>query len=88
MEECDMRLGEIKKTSYEFERDLVKGAVNPRTNKVVAEKVVRYFEDKIRARVRKMCFCLSCNSINLLGIAKVFEVDENKLIKANSMIFS
>ena len=46
-----MRFAEIKKASYEFERDIVKGAVNSRTGRVVAEKVTRYFEDKLRARV-------------------------------------
>lgn len=46
-----MRQGEIKKSSYEFERDIVKGAVNHRAGKVIAEKVSRYFEDKLRARV-------------------------------------
>ncbi|KAK2141456.1 hypothetical protein LSH36_1095g00096 [Paralvinella palmiformis] len=50
MEECDLRLAEMKKASYEFERDVVKGSINPRTNKVIAEKVVRYLEDKLRAR--------------------------------------
>ena len=51
MEEADLRLTETKKEAYEFDRDIVKGAVNQRTNKVVAEKVVRYFEDKLRSRV-------------------------------------
>ena len=51
MEEADLRLAETKKEAYEFDRDIVKGAVNQRTNKVVAEKVVRYFEDKLRSRV-------------------------------------
>ncbi|EDO35964.1 predicted protein [Nematostella vectensis] len=50
MEEAEIRNAEIKKVSYEFERDLVKGAVNQRTNKVIAERVTRYFEDKLRAR--------------------------------------
>ncbi|XP_074644983.1 cilia- and flagella-associated protein 263-like [Tubulanus polymorphus] len=50
MEESDMRLAETKKSSYEFERDIVKGAVNARTAKVIAERVVRYFEDKLRSR--------------------------------------
>ena len=53
-----MRLGETKKTGYEFERDIVKGSVNQRTGKIVAEKVVRYFEDKIRARVSCAIFCM------------------------------
>lgn len=28
MEEADIRSAEVKKSSYEFERDIVKGAVN------------------------------------------------------------
>ena len=28
MEEADIRSAEVKKASYEFERDIVKGAVN------------------------------------------------------------
>lgn len=50
MEETDMRLSEMKKESYEFERDILKGSVNHRTNKVIAEKCLRYFDDKLRAR--------------------------------------
>lgn len=51
MEEADIRLSEMRKESYEFERDIVKGSVNHRTNKVIAEKCMRYFEDKLRTRV-------------------------------------
>ena len=50
MEEADIRLTELKKSSYEFERDILKGSLNSRTGRVVAEKVVRYFEDKQRSR--------------------------------------
>ena len=57
MEEADLRLAEIKKESYEFDRDIVKGAVNQRTGKVIAEKVIRYFEDRLRARV---CVTVTC----------------------------
>ena len=53
LEEADIRIGEIKKTSYEFDRDICKGAINARTNTVVAEKVVRHFDDKIKSRVSK-----------------------------------
>ena len=52
LEEADVRVNELKKTMYEFERDICKGAVNVRTNKIIAEKVVRHFEDKMKARVR------------------------------------
>lgn len=51
MEEADLRLAETKKESYEFERDIVKGAMNPRTGKVIAEKVTRYLDEKNRSRV-------------------------------------
>jgi len=51
MEEADLRLAEIKKEGYEFDRDIVKGSINTRTNKVISEKVSRYFEDKLRSRV-------------------------------------
>ncbi|XP_068691858.1 cilia- and flagella-associated protein 263-like [Montipora foliosa] len=50
MEEADIRSAEVKKSSYEFERDIVKGAVNQRTNKVIAERVTKYLEDKLRSR--------------------------------------
>ncbi|KAI9189493.1 hypothetical protein H9P43_000926 [Blastocladiella emersonii ATCC 22665] len=50
MEEIEIGLAEIKKALYEFRRDIVAGALNERTGKVMAEKVVRYFEDKMRAR--------------------------------------
>ena len=56
MEEADLRLGEIKKASYEFDRDIVKGSINQRVGKVVSEKVTRYFEDKLKARVSNDVF--------------------------------
>ena len=60
MEEADMRLAETKKESYEFERDIVKGSVNNRTSKVIAEKVIRYFDDRLRARVSYLV-CSFCD---------------------------
>jgi len=50
MEEADIRFSEVKKAQYEFNRDIVNGAINTRTNKVVAEKLIRFIEDKLRAR--------------------------------------
>ena len=50
-EEAEIRLAEIKKEAYEFERDIVKGAVNPRTGKPNAEKVIKYLEDGLHSRV-------------------------------------
>jgi hypothetical protein len=50
MEEVEIRITEIKKAIYEFKRDIEVQALNKRTGKVIAERVVRYFEDKIRAK--------------------------------------
>jgi len=49
-EEADIRLKEMQKSSYEFNRDIVLGAKNPRTGKIISERVSRYFEDKMRTR--------------------------------------
>ena len=51
MEEADLRLAETKKESYEFDRDIMKGTDKSNHGKVVAEKIVRYFEDRLRSRV-------------------------------------
>ena len=50
LEESELWFSEIKKAMYEFDRDIVKGSVNPRTGKVIAERVTRYFEDKLKWR--------------------------------------
>ncbi|KAJ3128583.1 hypothetical protein HK098_004009 [Nowakowskiella sp. JEL0407] len=50
MEEIEIRGQEIKKTMYEFKRDIEQQAVNPRTGKVIAERVQRYYEDKLRSK--------------------------------------
>lgn len=50
LEETEIRIGELKRDAYEFKRDVVVGAENARTGKIVAERVTRYFEDKIHAK--------------------------------------
>jgi len=52
-EETDVRILELKKDALEFKREIVLGAVNPRTGKVMAERVERYMREKIR---EKVCF--------------------------------
>ncbi len=42
----------MKKEAYEFRRDIVSGALNPRSGKIVAEKILKYFEDKLKAKVQ------------------------------------
>jgi len=48
LEETEIRIGELKRDAYEFKRIVVIGAENRRTGKIVAEKVVRYLEDKFK----------------------------------------
>jgi hypothetical protein len=50
LEETEVRITELKHDAYEFKRDVVVGAENPRTGKIMAEKVTRYFENKFKAR--------------------------------------
>jgi len=50
LEETDIRIAELKKDAYEFKRDIVVGAENFRTGKTMAEKVIRYMEDKLRQK--------------------------------------
>ena len=62
-EECDMRIVQVKKDLYEFRREIVIGGESARTGKIVAEKVIRYFEEKLRAKVnpgalRRASVCL------------------------------
>lgn len=45
-----MRIAEIKKDAYEFKRDIVTGAENFRTGKTMAEKALRYMEEKLRSK--------------------------------------
>jgi len=41
MEEVDMRIAETKKDTYEFKRDIIIGAENPRSGKIAGEKMIR-----------------------------------------------
>ncbi|RHY59311.1 hypothetical protein DYB34_003410, partial [Aphanomyces astaci] len=50
LEETDIRIAELKMDAYEFKRDIVVGAENFRTGKTIAEKMVRYMEEKLRAK--------------------------------------
>mmetsp|Transcript_17568 Transcript_17568/g.30149 ORF Transcript_17568/g.30149 Transcript_17568/m.30149 type:complete len:351 (-) Transcript_17568:663-1715(-) len=50
MEEVDMRIAETKKDTYEFKRDIIIGSENPRTGKIMAEKMIRFMEEKLRQK--------------------------------------
>lgn len=51
LEGTDQRIAELRKEAYEFKRDIVVGAENFRTGKTMAEKVIRYMEEKLRHKV-------------------------------------
>eukprot|EP01039_Chlorochromonas_danica_P003966 gene3966-4340_t len=48
LEETEIRIGELKRDAYEFKRDVIVGAENTRTGKIMAERVTRYFDDKFK----------------------------------------
>ena len=50
VEETEIRIGELKREAYEFKRDVVVGAENPRTGQIMAEKVVKYFDDELKSK--------------------------------------
>ena len=50
IEETDIRVSDLKKDAYEFKRDIVVGAENFRTGKTMAEKVIRYMDEKLRQK--------------------------------------
>ena len=70
-EEAELRLNEIYKETYEFERDIIKGAVNETTRKVISESLYKYFDDKLRERV-SFYFKMSIPNSNL----KLFRVEQ------------
>jgi hypothetical protein len=42
----------MRKETYEFQRDIVIGGENTRTGKIMAERVIRYFEEKQKQKVK------------------------------------
>jgi len=42
---------ELDREQYEFKRDIESGAINSRTGKIMAEKVLRWFEDSSKTKV-------------------------------------
>lgn len=54
LEEADIRINEIKIEMHEFERDVLKAGFNPVNKKIVAEKLIKYFDDRLKERVRHL----------------------------------
>lgn len=45
-----IRINEMRKETYEFKRDIIIGGENQRTGTIMAERVVRYFEEKVKQK--------------------------------------
>lgn len=50
IEGIKIRINEMRKETYEFKRDIVIGGENQRTGTIMAEKVTRYFEEKLKQK--------------------------------------
>jgi chromosome segregation ATPase len=50
LEETDMAIAEIKREAYEFKRDIVIGSENTKTGKVIAERLLKYMEEKLKTK--------------------------------------
>lgn len=70
MEETDIRTAEVKRDAYEFRRDIVVGAENPRTGKTIAEKVLKYMEDKLTQKDMQINKLLMKNQAYKIAIKK------------------
>ena len=50
LDEIDINIAEIKREAHEFKRDIVLGSENSRTGKIIAEKLIKYIEERIRLK--------------------------------------
>ncbi|CAD7966767.1 unnamed protein product [Amoebophrya sp. A120] len=78
MEETDIRIAEVKRDAYEFRRDIVLGAENPRTGKTMAEKVLKYLEDKLTGKDMLINKLLMKNQALKQGIKKAEQALKSK----------
>eukprot|EP00698_Gefionella_okellyi_P019240 TRINITY_DN5874_c0_g1_i1.p1 TRINITY_DN5874_c0_g1~~TRINITY_DN5874_c0_g1_i1.p1 ORF type:complete len:365 (-),score=76.85 TRINITY_DN5874_c0_g1_i1:53-1147(-) len=49
-EETEARIMELKKDAFEFKKEIVLGSQNPRTGKILGERVEKYMRDKIKEK--------------------------------------
>jgi hypothetical protein len=78
-EETDIRTAEVKRDAYEFRRDIVVGAENPRTGKTMAEKVLKYMEDKLTQKDMLINKLLMKNQAYKIAIKKADTQLKSKL---------
>jgi hypothetical protein len=57
-EEADIRINEFKIELHEFERDVLRAGYNVVKKRIVLEKLVKYFDDRIKERVLFVVFQL------------------------------
>ena len=50
LDEIDINIAEIKREAHEFKRDIVLGSENSRTGKIIAEKLIKYIDERIRLK--------------------------------------
>ena len=50
LEEAELRINEIKIEIHDFERDVLKSGLNPVNKKIIAEKLIKYFDDRLKER--------------------------------------
>jgi len=79
MEETDIRTAEVKRDAYEFRRDIVVGAENPRTGKTMAERVLKYLEDKLTQKDMLINKLLMKNQAYKIAIRKADKQLRSKL---------
>ena len=51
LEETDMAITEIRKDAFDFQREILVGGENSRTGKIEAERIMKYFEEKLKQKV-------------------------------------
>ena len=45
-----MRIQDLEKEAFEFKRDIVLGAENARTGKIMAEKLARWMDERLKSK--------------------------------------
>merc|ERR1712188_191756 len=79
LEETDIRLKEVKRDAYEFRRDIVVGAENIRTGATMAERVLKYLEDKLTQKDMLINKLLMKNQAYKIAIRKADKQLKSKL---------
>jgi hypothetical protein len=75
LSQADVRMGDVRREAYEFKRDVLTGAAEDTlTGKVPSERVVKFFEDSMRAK-EALIDKLRFKNAALKGALRKLEVD-------------